>query len=317
MRVVFLGTPTTAVPTLEALLDDGHDVARVLTQPDRPSGRSGRPQPSPVKQIALARGLTVLQPARIRVPEVAAEIAATSPDALVVVAYGRMLPRTLLDAARHGAINVHFSLLPELRGAAPVQWALARGYDETGVTTFRIDEGLDTGALLLQEPVAVRPGEHAPSLLARLAETGARLLLATLAGLEAATIEPRPQAHARATQAPLLTREDGWWEAGWTAAVLEGRVRGFDPWPGVWALCGGTRMRIVGARAVTIGSALEESGTVIDLDGDSVRLACADGTLAAIESVQFEGRRAVTAREAWSGRQLAAGDRLGRIEPAA
>jgi methionyl-tRNA formyltransferase len=269
-----------------------------------------------VKRLALDRGLPVIQPVKLKEASVAGAIAAAAPDVLVVVAYGRILPRPLLDAAPHGAVNVHFSLLPELRGAAPVPWALARGHRETGVTTFRLDEGLDTGDLLLQERVPIEPREHAPALLERLAETGAALLLATLSGLDARTIRPRAQDEARATHAPILTREDGHWDPRWTAVELEGRVRGFDPWPGVWAGLRGTRIRLVDVRA-SEGVATAPPGAILDLRGEAVLMACADESVAAVECVQLEGRRAVTARAAISGRQLALGDRLGPARPAA
>jgi methionyl-tRNA formyltransferase len=280
---------------------------------------TGRPvaQASPVKRRAEELAIPVAQPRSLKAPGFDALVSAAAADAIVVVAYGRILPGRILETAPRGAINVHFSLLPELRGAAPVQWALARGYEDTGVTTFRLDEGLDTGDVLLQEPVVIAPGEHAPALLARLAETGARLLVATLDGLAAGSVPPRPQDGARATQAPILTRDDGRWQPTWTARTLEGRVRGFDPWPGVWARRGGPRLRIVEARALIGASSDAEPGTMLGLAGDAMRLSCADGSVAEISRVQTEGRRAVSAREAASGRQLAPGDRLGPIEPAA
>jgi methionyl-tRNA formyltransferase len=317
VRVVFLGTPVTAVPALTGLLDAGHDVALVVTQPDRASGRSGRLQPPPVKVRAVERGVRVIQPTTVRSPEFLHEIAEARPDVLAVVAYGRILPRPVLEAAPHGAVNVHFSLLPAWRGAAPVAWALAHGERETGVTTFRLDEGVDTGDVLLRARVAIEPGEHAPALLARLSEEGAGLLVATLAALAAGTIRPVAQDHARASRAPLLSREDGHWDPTWSARDLEGRVRGFDPWPGVWVSRGGARWRIVAARAVDGAVADDPAGTLLALDGDSLRLACAGGTVATIDLVQAEGRRAMTAREAVNGRQLRPGDRLARIEPAA
>ncbi|HEX4824993.1 MAG TPA: methionyl-tRNA formyltransferase [Candidatus Polarisedimenticolaceae bacterium] len=313
MRVAFFGTPETAVPTLDALLRHGVDVALVVTRADRPVGRSRTPRPPAVKVRAGEVGLPVVQPESVKDPAFAAALEAAAPDALVVVAYGRLLPQGVLDAAPHGAINVHFSMLPALRGAAPVAWALARGARETGVSTFRLDRGLDTGDVLLQEAVPILPREHAPALLARLAVTGAELLVRTLDGLAAGTIVPHPQDGARATYAPILTRGDGAWDPGWTAADLEGRVRGFDPWPGVWSRCAGRRLRLAGAVALDGDLSDAPAGTLLD----ALRLACADGTVAALEAVQFEGRRVVTAREAAAGRQLAPGDRLERIEPAA
>lgn len=317
MKVVFLGTPETAVPTLDALLGHGHDVPFVVTRPDRPVGRSAAPRPPAVKARAAAAGVPVLQPASVKDPSFVATLEEAAPDALVVVAFGRLLPPAVLDAAPHGAINVHFSLLPALRGAAPVAWALARGARETGVTTFRLDRGLDTGDVLLQRAVPILPREHAPALLARLAILGSELLLATLDALAAGAVTPRPQDARLATAAPLLTREDGVWDPSWSAAELEGRSRGFDPWPGVWARCRGRRLRLVDVAALDGLRAEESPGTVVASKDEALRLVCARGTVAALEAVQVEGRRVVTAREAVAGRQLAPGDRLERVEPAA
>jgi methionyl-tRNA formyltransferase len=312
-----MGTPETAVPALDAILAAGHDVPLVVTQPDRPAGRSKAPQPPPVKAFAAARGLRVIQPDKVRTPQFLEAVAAANPDVLVVVAYGRILPRPVLDAARNGAVNLHFSLLPAYRGAAPVQWALARGERETGVTTFRIDEGLDTGDLLAQRRVPVLPGEHAPALLARLAVDGAALLVETLGGLAAGSIRPRPQEHERATTAPILAREHGLWDPAWSALELEGRVRGFDPWPGVWTSCRGKRVRIAEARALAGGATEAVPGSVAAVDGEGVRVACAGGTVAAVETVQPEGGRVMRAREAVNGRLLGPGDRFERPQPAA
>jgi len=312
-----MGTPETALPSLEAILAAGHDVSLVCTQPDRAAGRRKEPQASPVKQFAVARGLRVIQPEKVRTPQFLEALAGAAPDVLAVVAYGRILTRNVLDVARHGAVNVHFSLLPCFRGAAPVQWALARGERETGVTTFLIDEGLDTGDLLAQRRVAIAAGEHAPALLGRLAVEGASLLVETLSGLSSGSIAPKPQDHARATAAPILTREDGWWDDAWSAGQLEGRVRGFDPWPGVWAARAGKRLRIAGATALHGVDSEAGPGTVLSSDGKGVRVACAGGTVAIVDSVQPEGGRAMSAREAVNGRLLTPGDRIERPEPAA
>ncbi|NIX18796.1 MAG: methionyl-tRNA formyltransferase, partial [Actinobacteria bacterium] len=202
MRVVFLGTPQAAVPTLEALIRSDHEVPLVVTRPDRAVGRSRRPIPPPVKRAATEAGLPVLQPTKVRAPEFRETLASQAPDALMVVAYGRILPRSVLEVPRLGPINVHFSLLPRYRGAAPVQWALARGESRTGVTTMLMSEGLDEGDVLLEREVAIEPGEHAPALESRLAVLGAELALETLTGLAAGRIEPRPQDPERATYAP-------------------------------------------------------------------------------------------------------------------
>ena len=317
MKIAFFGTPETAVPTLDALLRQGHAVSLVVTRPDRPVGRSAAPRPPAVKVRAEASGVAILQPASVKDAAFIGALREAAPEAVVVVAFGRLLPAEVLAAAPHGAINVHFSMLPALRGAAPVAWALARGARETGVTTFRLDRGLDTGEVLLQQEVPILPREHAPALLARLAVLGSELLLATLDGLAAGTITPRPQDATLATAAPPLTREDGLWDPSWNAGTLEGRIRGFDPWPGVWAKRGGRRLRLVDAVALDGVGTDTVPGTVLGLAGDALRLACAEGTVVAVEAVQVEGRRVVTAREAAAGRQLAPGDRLERAEPAA
>ena len=206
MRIVFLGTPEAAVPSLEHLVRAGHELALVVTQPDRPAGRSRRPVASPVKRVAQDHGISIGQPEKIRTRSFRESIAALDPDLLVVVAYGRILSRRLLDTPRLGTVNVHFSLLPDYRGAAPVQWALVDGRRETGVTTMLLDERMDEGDLLLQRTVPIHPEEHAPALEERMARLGAGLLIETVDGLEAGTITPRPQDHSAATYARPLTR---------------------------------------------------------------------------------------------------------------
>ncbi len=314
MRIVFLGTPAPAVPSLEAVLAAGHTVPLVVSQPDRPSGRSRVPVPPPVKVAAERRGIAVIQPEKIRGDAFLAALRDAVPDALVVVAYGRILPPAVLDLPPRGAVNVHFSLLPELRGAAPVQWALARALPRTGVSTMRVSEGLDEGDILLQREAPIAPGEHAPALTERLSALGAELLRETLRGLEAGSLAGTPQDPAAATYAPILRREDGAWSPAWTAADLDGRVRGFDPWPGVWVSCRGRRLRITDAAAMP-GSTGAPPGTVLPLEGERLPLACARGTLAAIAAVQAEGGRPATAREAINGRRIGPGDRLGPPPP--
>ena len=317
MRVVFFGTPASAVPSLEALANQGHDLVLVVTRPDRPSGRSATPEPPPVKTAAVARGVPVVQPAKVRDAAFLEILRAARPEVLVVVAYGRILPVDVFELPRYGAVNLHFSLLPLHRGAAPVAWALARGESETGITTMRIGERLDEGDLWLRRRIAIAPREHAPSLLARLASTGAALLTETLDGLAAGRLDPRPQDHDAATYAPILTRADGAWDVAWRAREVEGRVRGFDPWPGVWASRSGRRIRIVEAEALGGSSGEAPAGTVLGLEGGRALVACAAGTVLAVDAVQPEGRRAIGAREAFNGRQLAPGDRLESPAPPA
>jgi methionyl-tRNA formyltransferase len=229
MRVLFYGTPAFALPTLQALLDR-HTVVGVVTQPDRPAGRGQRLAPSPVKQVALERGLPVFQPPRLREPGWAERLGPVEPDVAVVVAFGQILPRAILELPARGSINVHASLLPRYRGAAPVAWAIIRGEAETGITTFRMDEGMDTGSVLLQHALPIGAEETAGDLAGRLAELGAAVLLETLDRLDRLT--PAPQDHAAATLAPRLRKEDG--VLDWTrpADELAARVRGVNPWPG-------------------------------------------------------------------------------------
>ena len=284
MKIVFLGTPAMAVPSLESLVRAGHDLVQVVTRADRPLGRSA----------SFVEGLSAL-----------------APELLVVVAYGRILPRAVLDVAPHGAINVHFSLLPNYRGAAPVQWALARGEATTGVTTMQIDEGLDEGDVLLRRECAIEPGEHAPSLNRRLSALGAELLVETVERLAAGSLTPEPQEHDAATFAPLLTAADGAVDPGaLQASEIAGRIRGFDPWPGVWLERAGKRLRLIDADERSGRDERAEPGTLLELDEGALPLVCAGGTLLFLTEVQPEGRRVMPVADAVNGRQLAPGDRL-------
>jgi methionyl-tRNA formyltransferase len=309
VKIVFLGTPAMAVPSLESLVRAGHDIVQVVTRADRPLGRSARLQPPPVKQAALSLELPVLQPKRVRSAAFVDGLAALVPDLLVVVAYGRILPRAVLDVAPHGAINVHFSLLPKYRGAAPVQWALAQGETATGVTTMQIDEGLDEGDVLLRRECAIEAGEHAPSLSRRLSALGAELLVETVERLGSLT--PEPQDHDAASFAPLLSAADGAVDPGaLTASEIAGRIRGFDPWPGVWLERAGKRLRLIEAVARGRTNDLAEPGTLLPLDEGALPLVCAGSTLLFVTDVQPEGKRAMPVADAVNGRQLAPGDRL-------
>jgi methionyl-tRNA formyltransferase len=314
VRIVFLGTPRAAVPSLESLLAAGHVVTLVVSQPDRPAGRSSRPVPPPVKECALLHGLPVVQPAKVRTDAFLEAVTSTRPDVLTVVAYGRILPPRVLDAAPRGAVNVHFSLLPRYRGAAPVQWALARGEVVTGVTTQSMSEGLDEGDILLRREVPIEEGEHSPELQERLSIVGAALLVDTLSRLEAGEVTPTPQDPAHATYAPLLRKQDGDVDLALTAREVEGRVRGFDPWPGAWAHRGGQRLRIVRARARS-ATAPPDPGRVLAFEEGALQVCCGGGTLLDVLAVQPEGRRTLTAREAVNGRVLRPGDRLEGRQP--
>jgi methionyl-tRNA formyltransferase len=310
MRLVFMGTPESAVPTLARCLTDGHEVVAVWTQPDRPAGRGHKLHASPVKEFALANKLTVHQPAKIKTEEARALFAAHDADAAVVVAYGRILPPAFLRAPRRGCLNVHFSLLPKYRGAAPVNWAIVRGEAETGVTTMLIDEGLDTGALLLQRATPIGDEETAPELLARLSGLGADLLGETLARLD--EIEARPQRDEEASLAPLLCREDGlidW--SGLRAIEIARRVRGLQPWPNAYTMFRNQRLVIWQARRLLTNVGTAQAGEIMLAYGEQLAVVCAGGTALQLLEVQPEGRRRVSARDFLNGAHVQVGEVLG------
>ncbi len=316
MRLVFLGTPAFAVATLEAVVKAGHEVAAVLTQPDRPRGRGQYAAASPVKQAALALGLTVYQPERVRRPEAVEYLRGMNSDAMVVVGYGQIIPQVAIDLAPLGIINVHASLLPKYRGAGPIQWAIVRGETRTGVTTMRIDAGLDTGDMLLKAETEIGPDETAVELGRRLALLGAGLLVETLERLLEGRVVPEKQDDAQATLAPLLKKEDGaidWSEA---APAIHNRVRGLQPWPGaqttfrgvplhVWKTCNSATM---GPRADERVRPTLRPGQFVSLKPPVV--ACGSGGLELVE-VQLEGRKRISAADFANGQRLTHNDILG------
>ena len=278
------------------------------TQPDRPAGRGNRLHQPPVKEFALRNGLTVHQPAKIRTAEALAEFSSCKADAAVVVAYGRILPPPFLDAPARGCINVHFSLLPFYRGAAPVNWAIARGETRTGVTTMQMDEGLDTGSILLQREERILETETAPELMIRLSELGAELLSETLRRLD--EIEPRAQDEEKATFAPMLKREDGLIDWALDASQLERRVRGFQPWPNAFTSYHSRRLVIWRAEAHD-DEGRAACGEIVEAQGDELRVACGDGTALRLLEVQPEGKRRMAVRDFLNGAHVSAGERLG------
>ena len=290
MKLVFCGTPEFAVPSLQALVDAGHDVSLVLTQPDRPAGRKQELQLPAVKQLALHLGLPVLQPERLKNnPELRATLEGIAPDAIIVVAYGRIIPPWMLDLPRFGNINVHGSLLPKYRGAAPIQWAVANGETETGVTTMLLDAGLDTGNTLLFHSLPIGPDTTSPQLYPQLAQIGANLLLQTISGLEQGSIHPLPQDHAAATLAPILTREDGRLDLlHRTAQETYNRWRGFTPWPGAHALFRGKRFLIHRMHSSSATLALQPNQ--LDLSTDQLLVGAANNTVLTLDEVQLEGK---------------------------
>jgi methionyl-tRNA formyltransferase len=311
MRAVFLGTPEFAVPTLERMLAAGHEVLAVYTQPDRPKGRGQATAQSPVKQAAERAGLAVRQPERIRRPEVVAELAALQPDVMVVVGYGQIIPQAIIDLPRHGILNVHASLLPKYRGAAPIQWAIANGERRTGVTIMHIDAGLDTGDMLLKAATEIGAEETAPELSARLAPLGADLLVETLRLAEQGGLAREKQNDAEATLAPILRKEDGLIDWTRPAAEIASRGRGFLPWPGIYSRFRGQLLHIWRAKPV-IHIELGPAGLIRILER-RVLVACGDRTALELEEVQLEGRKRVTADAFRNGQRLTGNEILGEM----
>jgi methionyl-tRNA formyltransferase len=306
MRVVFMGSPEFAATTLRALLPR-HQVVLVVTQPDKPAGRGKKLVPPPVKAVAEAAGVPVAQPRSARTPEVAAELRATGADLGVVVAYGKILPRAVLEAFPRGCVNVHASLLPRYRGAAPIQWAIIDGERETGVSIMQLDEGMDTGPVLLERRLPIAPDDTAGTLHEKLAPLGAEALLEALDGLERGTLAARPQDHAAATHARMLTKEDG--EVDWTESArrVADRIRGVDPWPGAYTSLEGERLKLHGPRVAADRGA---PGEVLGVDERGLQVACGDRSVI-ITEVQAPGRKRMTAAAFASGRPIPPGTRLG------
>jgi methionyl-tRNA formyltransferase len=315
VKLVFCGTPRFAVPTLEALLAAGHEVALVVTQPDRPVGRTQEVLAPPVKQTALAAGLMVTQPEKIRSNMgFRTQLEAIAPDAIVVVAYGRIIPAWMLALPRLGCINLHGSLLPKYRGAAPIQWAVAMGETATGNTTMLLEEGLDTGPILLQQQIEIGPEQTAADLFGVLAELGAPLVAETLAGLADGSVQPKVQDHASATLAPLLVREDGRLDfASHTATELKNRWRGFQPWPGAFTILNGKKLIVhrmdVAANWSLVAPADAPAGALL-IEGQRLLVACAQSTWLELLELQLEGKKRLMAAEFLRGMQLASGARL-------
>ena len=311
MRIVFMGTPDFAVPSLEALLKSEHQVVGVVTQPDRPKGRGQEVVFSPVKVVCQRKGIPVLQPLKMKDPAFLDALRRWTPDVIAVTAYGRILPPAILALPPRGCINVHGSLLPKYRGAGPIQWAVIRGEQQTGITTMFMAEGMDTGDMLLQETVEIRADDTAGTLAPRLAEVGGRLLVETLRRLEAGTLTPQPQDDAQATMAPLLKKEDG--VVDWTlpAAEIANRVRGLSPWPGAYTYVNGERWVLW---RVAVGKEVSGSapGTVTKVSKDRVEVATGDGTIQLIE-IQPSNSRRMTMAQYLAGHRLAEGLKLQAI----
>jgi methionyl-tRNA formyltransferase len=311
LRLVFCGTPAFAVPSLQGLRSAGHSIELVLCQPDRPSGRGLTLTVPPVKQAALEAGLEVLQPEKIRNnTELRSRLETIRPDAIIVVAYGRLIPGWMLNLPRFGNLNLHGSLLPKYRGAAPIQWAVANGETVTGVTTMRLDEGMDTGDMLLRRELPIGPTDTAEELFSRLAEVGAPLMVETLAGLEAGTIAPQKQDSSLATLAPLLTREDGRVDTTRTVQSIYDRWRGFQPWPGAWTTVRGKKLTL---HQLVVSPSAPQRGEpgVFRVEADRLFFAAGDGRVLEVTELQAEGKRRMPAADLLRGHGVVDGDRLG------
>jgi len=308
LNLVFCGTPRFAVPTLEKLASTGFRIRLVVTQPDRPKGRGLELVQSPVKESALKLNLPITQPDRIKInDEFRAQLTALQPDAIIVVGYGRIIPQWMLDLPPLGNLNLHASLLPKYRGAAPIQWAIANGEPVTGVTTMRIDAGLDTGDILLQEGIAIAPEHTAETLAPPLAAIGADLMVETLRGLQAGSIHPHPQDNSQASLAPILKKEDGLVDFSRHAVEIFNRIRGFQPWPGAYTKFRGKTLQIIQARP----RAGEVRQAELHADSNRLVVGCSDRSSLELLEVQLEGKKRTTAADFLRGYRPASGEKLG------
>lgn len=294
MRIVFMGTPEFAVPSLKALVEAEHDICGVFTQPDKPKNRGMRLQASPVKEYALSVGLQVFQPAKMRDGEALAILRELKPDLIVVAAYGKILPVDILELPPLGCINVHSSLLPKYRGAAPINWAILNGEDETGVTIQRMAEGIDTGDILAQTKTAIDASENAAQLLTRLAKLGAELLVETVREIRIGSVRATPQDESRASYAPMLSKELSPMDWSKTARQLHDQVRGLYPWPSAVAVLDGIRCKVI-RTSLLEGETVQRPGTVLQADKKGLRVACGDGKVLEILELQPDGKKAMTA----------------------
>jgi methionyl-tRNA formyltransferase len=308
IHLVFCGTPRFALPTLERVVDAGFTVDLAVTQPDRPRGRGLEMAFSPIKQRALELGLPLAQPERIKNNnEFRTQLATLMPDAIIVVGYGRILPQWMIDLPPLGNINLHASLLPKYRGAAPIQWAIASGETITGVTTMRIDAGLDTGDILLQKEISIAPEDTAETLATRMAAIGAELMIETLHGLKSGTIHPKPQDNSQATLAPLLKKEDGRIDFHRSAAEIANRIRAFQPWPGAYTTFRGRNLHIWRARPD--GQSAKEGQLLVE--GECLFVGCGSATALELLELQPEGKKRMAASDFIHGYRVSSGENLG------
>ena len=310
MRLVFLGTPEFAVPTLEAVVAAGHEVALVISRPDQPAGRHLRTQTPATVEAARRLGLPTAQPEKLGVDGVIATLRSLALDIAVVVAYGRLISPRVLRVPPRGFVNLHPSLLPQHRGPSPIAWAIAGGDTDTGVTTMLLDEGMDTGPILLQRAVPIAPRERTPELERRLAAIGAELVVATLAGLASGEVRPRAQDHALATVTPKLDRKHGHLDFTLRAEELERRGRAFDPWPGLYCTFRGGRLKIHGLDVAAPAAGGEEPGTVMAVGPEGIAVRCGHGTVALLTELQREGKKRLPADAFIIGERVAPGERF-------
>ena len=321
MRIVFMGTPDFSVGTLEAVAAAGHEIAGVVTQPDKQRGRGKQVQPTPVKEAALRLGLPVFQPARVRDPEFIAQLKELNPEVIVVVAFGQIIPQAILDLPKYGCINVHASLLPAYRGAAPIQWAVINGEAESGVTIMRMDVGLDTGDMLTKTVVPLAADETAGTLFDKLSEAGAGLLVKTLKGLEEGTVVPEKQPADSTTEyARMIKKEDG--KIDWTenAEDIERLIRGMDPWPSAYTMLNGKTVKIWKAKVMAlIGGGLfsalpgqdpaKHAGEIWAADESGIHVRTGDGILV-IQELQMEGKKRMSVQDFLRGHKIDPGSRF-------
>lgn len=310
MKLVFCGTPQFAVPTLEALISAGHEIPLVVTQPDRPQGRGLALASSPVKQCAERHRLRIEQPEKIKNnTEFRALLESINPEVIIVVGYGRIIPPWMLSLPGRGNINLHGSLLPKYRGAAPIQWAIAEGESMSGATTMLLNEGLDTGDIFLQRELTIEPDETAISYSRRLADVGAQLMIETLRGLQSGSITRQPQDHSRASLAPILKKEDGLANFSFPARRIYNRLRGFQPWPGCYSTFRGKKLATISAKPVSSTGAQPIGG--LTTEGDRLLVSCGENTALELLEMQPEGKRKMSAGDFIRGYRPTSGERLG------
>ncbi len=307
MRVIFMGTPDFAAASLKALIDAGHEIQAAVTQPDKPKGRSGELSPSPVKVLAEKNGIKVYQPVKVREKEFVEVLEGYKPDVIVVVAFGQIIPESILNIPKYGCINVHGSLLPKYRGAAPIQWAMLDGEKETGITTMLMDKGLDTGDMLIKRVVRIEEDETSGTLFEKLMKLGAEALTDTLSGLEKGELIPEKQGESPTDYARMLTKSMGIIDFNNTAAKLDCFIRGMNPWPSAYTVLYGKTLKIWAAKPIEMKG---EAGMVLEVRKDSFVVACGEGALEILE-VQLEGKKRMSAGEFLKGTKLAAGQRFG------